>query len=308
MYKLYIGNDTYLSFSNAKTLVDSIRKENDVEYISIDVEKTKPSDIVDILSSGSLFSNNRLIFLKRIYRNKEKDLILNFLLEYLQSEIKDYIIIWEDQKVSAVTKYVKFFKTNKQIEEYNKLNKRTFQTWAKEISNSLDIQIEPKSLLLLSQYSNYDSQRFQNNLQKIKLLNKEVITEQDIREFAPDTLEEDIWKLLDEINSSTGKPLLILENLLKQGIDSNYIIAMILRNIRLLTITKHLVKQNTHYSQMASILKVPPFTVNPLINASNKYTEEKISSIYEKLASLDYEIKVGRIEPKLGLTLLCTIL
>ena len=83
---------------------------------------------------------------------------------------------------------------------------------------------------------------------------------------------------------------------------------MILRNVRLLTLTKHLVQKNTNYSDMAKILKIPPFTLSPLISSSNKYSMERIKLIYEKLASLDYEIKVGRLEPKLGLTLLTTIL
>lgn len=308
MYKLYIGNETYISLSQAKKFVSVLRENSDSEYISLDVEKTKATDIVDLLSSPSLFNSTRLIFLKRVYRNKERESIVNFLLEYLPNNTTDQIVIWEDQKVSAVTKYVKFFKSNNQLEEYTKFNKRSFLTWAKDLTQKSGIKINPDAIQLLCAYSNYDSQRFENNLEKLKLLEKDLITPEDIKEFSPDTLEEDIWKLLDEINSESGKPLLILENLLRQDVDPHYIIAMILRNIRLLTMTKHLIEQNTQYSQMASVLKIPPFTLSPLINASSKYSVERIKKIYEKLSSLDYEIKVGRIEPKLGLTLLCTIL
>ena len=308
MYKLYIGNETYISLAQAKKFVTILRENSDFEYITLDAEKVKANDLVDLLSSPSLFNSSRLIFLKRVYRNKEREAIVNFLLEYLPNNTTDKIVIWEDQKVSAVTKYVKFFKSNNQLEEYTKFNKRSFLTWAKEVIKQMDMNIDSNAINLLCTYSNYDSQRFENNLKKLKLIEKESITEEDIREFSPDTLEEDIWKLLDEINSENGKPLLILENLLKNSVDPHFIIAMILRNIRLLTMTKYLVEKNTQYSQMASILKIPPFTLSPLVNASHKYTEERVNKIYEKLSSLDYEIKVGRIEPKLGLTLLCTIL
>lgn len=307
MYKLYIGNETYISLSEAKKFVNSLRENSTSEYISVDVEKIKANEIVDLLSSPSLFNSTRTIFLKRVYRNKDKDSIINFLLEYLPNNNVDNIVIWEDQKVSAVTKYVKFFKLNKQLEEYTKLNKRSFGSWAKKISEEIDIKIDINSLQLLSQYSNYDSQRFKNNLLKLKLLEKG-ITEEDIKEFSPNTLEEDIWKLLDEINSQDGKPLLILENLFSHDIDPHFIISMILRNVRLLTMTKFLLEQKYQYSQMASILKIPPFTLSPLVNATSNYSIERIKTIYEKLSSLDYEIKVGRMEPKLGLTLLCTIL
>ena len=111
MYKLYIGNETHISLDKAKQLVKKLRDETTSEYISLDVEKYKANELIDILSSNSLFSTTRVIFLKRIYRNKEKDSIIEFLLTYLQQESNNHIVIWEDQKVSAATRYVKFFKS-----------------------------------------------------------------------------------------------------------------------------------------------------------------------------------------------------
>lgn len=308
MYKLYIGNETYISLQKVKRDIFQIQQEETLEYLSLDGEKTKAAEIVDIISSPSLFSTKRILLVKRIYRNKEKEQILNFLLKYLQNDISDHIFLWEDQKVSSVTKYVKFFKAKNLLEEYTQLNKRTFLTWAKEEIKEKGINIDSYSISLLSQYSNFNPERFENNLMKLKLTEKEKITEEDIKEFSADTLEQDIWKLLDEINNQDGKPLLLMEKLFKQDVDPNYLIAMIARNIRIVCMTKDLLRRNVAYPQLASILKVPPFTLKPIVDASNRYSDEKISNIYEKLTSLDYEIKVGRIEPKLGLTLLCTIL
>lgn len=310
MYKLYIGNETYLSFTEAKKFVKNLRDESQFEYLSVDAEKIKAGDLIDILSSNSLFNNQRVIFLKRVYRNKERESIISFLLEYLDSNSTDYIVLWEDQKISSVTKYVKFFKQKNLLKEYTKLNKRSFVSWAKDILNSqnINININKNALDLLIQYSNYDTERFENSIKKLQLLDKDSISEEDIKELSPNTLEEDIWKLLDEINTDNGQPLLILENLFKQEVDPNYIISMIVRNIRLITMAKYMIEKGSSYSEIASVLKIPPFTVGPIVNSAKRYNREKIRTIYEKLSSLDYEIKVGRIEPKLGLTLLCTIL
>lgn len=308
MYKLYIGNETYLSFTEAKKFVKNLRDESQFEYLSVDAEKIKAGDLIDILSSNSLFNNQRVIFLKRVYRNKERESIISFLLEYLDSNSTDYIVLWEDQKISSVTKYVKFFKQKNLLKEYTKLNKRSFVSWAKDILNSQNININKNALDLLIQYSNYDTERFENSIKKLQLLDKDSISEEDIKELSPNTLEEDIWKLLDEINTDNGQPLLILENLFKQEVDPNYIISMIVRNIRLITMAKYMIEKGSSYSEIVSVLKIPPFTVGPIVNSAKRYNREKIRTIYEKLSSLDYEIKVGRIEPKLGLTLLCTIL
>lgn len=308
MYKLYVGNETHLSLSEAKKCLNSLRIDSNVEYISLDVEKRKAGEVIDLLSSNSLFNPQRIIFLKRVYRNKEKESIVEFLLEYLNTDIKDHIIIWEDQKISSITRYIKFFKKNNLLEEYTKLNRRTFSTWAKNVLKEEQVKTDNNAFNLLIQYSNYDTERFENNVKKLKLLDKDNIEENDIKDLSPNTLEEDIWKLLDEINSTNGQPLLILENLFRQGVDPNYIISMIVRNMRLLVIAKKMIENRNTYGEIASTLKIPPFTVKPIVDAGQKYSFEKIQLIYEKLSSLDYEIKVGRIEPKLGLTLLCTIL
>ncbi|KUK75911.1 MAG: DNA polymerase III subunit delta, partial [candidate division WS6 bacterium 34_10] len=41
---------------------------------------------------------------------------------------------------------------------------------------------------------------------------------------------------------------------------------------------------------------------------SKQYSEEKIKLLYSKLSNLDYQIKTGKIEPNLGLTLICPFL
>ncbi len=307
MYKLYIGNETYLSLTNAQSMVKELLKENRFEYILIDGEKLESSKIMEVLSSQSLFNTPRVIFIKRLYRNKDRENLIPSVLEYLDRSNDNHMIIWEDQKVSSITKYIKFFKLKNSLEEYNKLTKPSFTKHARERCLKHGLEVDATLITLLSQYSNYDVERLENNIIKLKLfVDNKKITKDDIVEIVQDTLEEDIWRLLDEMNSRDGKPLNILEKIFKQSVDPKYIFPMIIRNIRLITLTKYLVTNGSSSRDIASILKIPPFTVGPLVDACNKYDWKKIMNKYEKLCNLDYEIKVGRIDPKLGLTLFCT--
>ncbi len=307
MYKLYIGNETYLSLSNARLSIEELLKKGTFEYIAIDGEKTESSTIIDILSSQSLFNTPRIIFLKRLYRNKDRENLIPYVLEYLERDSDSYTILWEDQKVNSITKYVKFFKSRNLLVEYNKLSKPSFVKYAKDRCKTYGLKIDTTLVTKLSQYSNYDTQRLENNIKKLLLItDSDCITQKDLDEIIQNTLQEDIWKLLDEINSVDGKPLTTLEKILNQQVDPKYIFPMIARNMRLIALTKYLTTNNYPYGEIASILKIPPFTVKPLIEACNKYDWGKIKNKYEKLSNLDYEIKVGRIDPKLGLTLFCT--
>jgi DNA polymerase-3 subunit delta len=81
---------------------------------------------------------------------------------------------------------------------------------------------------------------------------------------------------------------------------------MLARNLRLITQAKYLIENGYDYKQIASVLKVPPFTVPSIINASKNQTSEKIKKLYEKFTNLDFQIKTGKIDGNLGLTLLCS--
>ena len=306
MQKLYHGNNQFLSLRAVHTTL-----QNDYslkEIIQIDAENNSASNIIDTLYSPSLFSTPRVYFVKRLYRNKDKDLILNNLLDILNSTPIE-LLIWEDQKIRSNTKYYKFFKENNALEEFNELNKRTFMTWAKNELSNYPLEIDSNILKILSERSNYEPERFINNINKLSLMDQTKITLDILDSVIADTLETDIWKLMDYINQSDQKGINItLEKLLEYKVDPNYILAMIARNLRLSIQTKYLLKNGNKEKQIASVLKLPPFAVYPIVKSVQKISKDKILLQYKKLSNLDYEIKTGRIDPVLGLSLFTLVL
>lgn len=311
-YKLYHGNSTYLSLEEVHSHLKKLKDENPT--ISADIleaDSKTPMEIVDFLTSPSLFSTKRIILIKRLYRNKEKAILTEALVEILkEGKNDDQIIIWEDQKIRSNTKYYKFFKKNKAVEELNELNKRTFFTWLRKELDKQGLKIDQSVIKKLAERTNYDPERCKNEIEKFKLHNQDrIIREEDIEELTADTLEEEIWDLTDAINiQDKERSITILERLTSQGVDANYILSMLARNLRLLYLTKTLDEEGKGYKEISSALKIPPFTTPSLIKASKQYSEEKIKLLYSKLSNLDYQIKTGKIEPNLGLTLICPFL
>lgn len=307
-YKLYHGSSSYLSLGIAHDFVNQQKAKNpNLAILPIQGDTEDPQKILDLISSRSLFFESRLIFLKRIYKNKRKDSFLDELLNTLkQSSSTDTLIFWEDQKIKANTKYYKFFKQNNAVESIDLLNKRTFFTWAKQILNKQKIKIQNDALKKLAEKTNYDPERFQNEIQKLTLANDdETITIEHVETLTSDTLEQDIWNLINAINEQDKtNSMEILERLRLQSIDPNYIISMLARNLRLITLTKFLSSKNKTYSEMASQLAVPPFTIPQLISASKKYSDERICKLYTKMSNLDMQIKTGQIDGNLGITVL----
>lgn len=310
-YKLYHGQSEFLSLQSAHKDIDRKKEDENLKVHIIDADTLTPQQIIDIISSQDLFSTQRILFLKRTYRNKKKD---DFLLEIITilktNPSEDYVVFWEDQKIKSNTKYYKFFNEQKAIIEKNRLDKRTFFTWLKEELEEQGLEIDKDAIRLLAERTNYDPERCSNELKKLKLIIKENnITRADIGNLVSDTLEKDIWSLIDAINSNnTQESTEILEKLISQNIDANYILSMLTRNLRLITLTKYLLEESSSTGNIAKTLKVPPFSVPSLMNSSKKYSNRKIKMLYTKMSNLDYQIKRGLIEPNLGITLLSSIL
>ncbi len=307
-YKLYHGSSSYLSLKSAHTYIkDEEKKDTEIEILPIEADSTDQEKIIDSISSQNLFAKRKLIFIKRIYRNKKKDSFLDELLLIIKEDKSpNLFVFWEDQKIKSNTKYYKFFKQNDSVEESEALNKRTFFSWVKQILQEKNIKIDSIALKELAEKTNYDPERCNNELKKL-LLNEEgsTINKEDIDNIVSDTLEKDIWNLIDSINNQDNKSSMeILEKLKLQNSDPNYIISMLARNLRLITLTKFLDKENRNYREIASSLKVPPFTVPSLLKTSRRYSDDKIKKLYTKMGNLDYQIKKGIIDGNLGLTLL----
>jgi len=309
MNKLFHGKETFLSLREAKREIRDILKKKSVEKIIIEGDKISPESVLDLLNANSLFTSERLIFIKRLYRNKDKAILIPYLLEFLKkNQNNTHVIIWEDQKIRSITKYFKYFQSNNQTKESPELNKRTFLTWAFQETKEKGITLEKPLIKILSERTNFSPESFVNEIQKLKLTGKRTFKEEDIVKDTTDSLEYDIWKLIGSINSkgdNSGR-IEILERILSQEVDVHYIIAMLARNLRLTIQIKELLEDKKKSREIASLLKIPPFIIPQMQNIAKGYSKEKISLLYEKLSSLDYEIKRGRIEPSLGITLLIT--
>lgn len=305
MIKLFHGKDSFLSLKNAKQEISRLKKELGIENsVSIDAQSSHPEYIINLFLTNDMFSDSKIVLLKRLTLNKEKEKIIEFIIKSKDSISKsNHYIFWEDGKISSITKYFKFF--GKDIVESNKMNKPSFVKWAGEQIKNEEINLDRNTLITLCESVNYESERLINEINKYSLLGIKVLKIEDIIENTTNTLEHDIWKLISLINQgNSGKSIEIFNNLIQSQQDPNYILAMLIRNLRLITEVKYLSDKNTQSKEICSTLRIAPFALPELSRASKSIDWKKIKFLYEKFSSLDCEIKRGNIDAQLGITLL----
>jgi len=316
MYKLFHGKEGFLSYREAKRYLARIREQfPQYAFTAVDCETSNTDQIVQTYKTVDMFSSGKIVFLNRLSENKAKEAILEDIKASIIDSPSDLIIliIWEDQKIASNTKFFKAFNQSKDtIYESPELNKRTFITWATEEIKNEDIKIDKSIIYELARRADYQVERFINEIEKLKLADSDKIDLDFIKNTTQDTYENTIWNLIDKLNSTDkndkGESVKMLESLMKSNVDPIFIHAMITRNIRQLLLVKYLLSHDKESKEIASLLRIPPFTVPQLIHKAQDIPFKKLTLIYEKLSNLDYEMKIGNIDSKLGLTLLLSLL
>jgi len=309
MHFLYHGKSSFLSLREARKRVVTLKEEHpELETITIDADSAGLDAIIQNLSTTDMFTPGKILFIKRSLTNKKKKELSEAIIEWIKKPSETtYAIFWEESKAASNTRYFKAFNNTKSAFEATALNKRTFIPWAKTEIKDLRLTIDTPAINLLAQNSNYEPERFIGYIEKMSLSGDKEITLEEVKENSANTLETTIWYLIDVINGSKeGKIIKILDDLLAQRESPIFILAMIIRNTRLLIMTRTLLEQNKDSKAIAKILKIPPFTVYALIGSARKTTIDKLKVLYNILYNLDFEIKTGGIDAELGLTLIAT--
>ena len=133
------------------------------------------------------------------------------------------------------------------------------------------------------------------------------ITDSDVREMVPHAQEANIFAAVDAmVDGQPGLALRLLMQLMNDGHEPLYIIAMIERQLRLLALAKdltdnHGVAQPELGRRMGTN---SDFVVRKTLGQARRMTLQDISRKYRRVLESDLAIKQGRLEPAVSLQLL----
>lgn len=121
--------------------------------------------------------------------------------------------------------------------------------------------------------------------------------------------ESDVFALVDAVGQRNGKrALLLLHNLLEANEAPVYLLAMIVRQFRILIQVKELSGRGMNKAQIAAEANMHPFVAEKGLKQARNFSMEQLEQIYDRLLQTDLEIKTGRTESILALDMLVSTL
>ena len=130
------------------------------------------------------------------------------------------------------------------------------------------------------------------------------ITPDAVKQLVPRTVEQNVFVLIDHIvRQRHDQAVSLFFELLGQREEPVKILALLVRQFRLVLQAKWLGGQGANRQQLAAQLGVHPYAAQLAYEQSRHYDERQLARILEQLAELDYRMKTGKVDKALGLEL-----
>jgi DNA polymerase-3 subunit delta len=134
------------------------------------------------------------------------------------------------------------------------------------------------------------------------------IEREDVEQITADMGQGDIFAMVDALGSQDGRNAIrMLQRLLDQQ-DPFSIFGMIVRQFRLLLLTRETLDQGGQKTDVVSQVKVAPFVAEKLIGQVRHFSLPDLQMIFRRLLDMDEAIKTGQVPADLALQTLIAAL
>ncbi len=313
------------SFRSRRMLIEMKQKfikdvdPNSQSLSFLDGTTTTLKEISEKINTGSLFVKKRLVVIENIFKNKKTKLLVeltDFLKNFSTSD--DNIIIFIDGEIIVKNKVLKvdakklftFLSKQKYAQEFPALSNIQLLSFIKKEAAIYEKEMSSIAASLLINLANSDLWIITNELKKLAFYSSsKIITEKDVKELCHGAVNEDIFALTDALSAKNRNlALKLLEEQYAAGLSDEYLIAMLIRQFKILLQIRSALDINSSQSEMASQLKLHPFIIKKGLSQARNFSAESLKNYLNQLINLDFSNKNGLSQIKTELMLLISSL
>jgi DNA polymerase-3 subunit delta len=175
--------------------------------------------------------------------------------------------------------------------------------WIRTQAKERGGEFSHQAAALLGSYVGDDPRLASQEIEKLLnyVNNQRPVEPDDVEYLVPYAGETSIFDMVDALGERNGgKAQRLLHHLLEVD-DPLRLFGMVVRQFRLLLMTRELLDSGHREREIASILKSPPFVVRKLISQVRNFSLAQLEIIYHKLLDMDEAIKTGKTDGDVSL-------
>lgn len=314
LYLLY-GSETYLIEDVLGRLIEKTvaPEEHDMKLLRYDMSESSIEEAVEEAYTYPFMGGKKMVVVKDAYfltAQKKKEKVehdIAKLTEYAERapEETTFVVLAPYEKLDERKKIVKQLKKHGAFFEAKPLSEQELRRWLDDKARELGVTIDSTAKEKLLSLVGDNLLMLTSEMNKLAThADQEAILTGDIEKLVARSLAHDIFALVDHVvKSNVSDAMRIYRDLIKQKEAPLKILALMVRQFRILYQVKQLVQQGYGEKMIASRLKLHPFAVKLAAKQSRQFEAKALLQLLDDLAELDYRIKTGKVGEELGVEL-----
>lgn len=307
----------YLLYGKEELLIqkeiDNIKKENELNDLDVNEYELDTVSLKEALEDAETISFfhdkkavilNHCTFLTGTTKKGSIEQPIALLEEYIKHPNPSTILILVifSEKLDERKKIVKMLKKEVIVKELNQVANQ--EQFVKDLFHGY--QISRDDLNLFQKKVGNHLELLEQEAEKLKMASfqEKTITTELIQDITIQTIDLDIFGLIEAIVlKQKEKAMMMLDEMIKRGEEPLMILIMLANQFRIIYQAKELYQKGYTEKNIASMLSIHPFRIKKALEKGRMFSSEILLSYIKQLAELDYQIKNGGINKRLGLEL-----
>ena len=304
IYLLY-GNENTMIRNRIKKIRKELFPENDEYIVNFDLDHDSIGNLVDEINQMFIYGDNKLIivdnceFLTTEPKDKKTIASFNELYDSLKNLSENIVVIFtvHGSKVNTKNSIYKLILENGKVLEFKDIQKNDWPIYAKQFFQKRNVQIEEEALYELVKRANGDLSTFNNEANKLILYKINNINLKDIEDLVPQNLDEDVYKIINCLNSGDkAGALKVYRDLRVKNVEPVTLINLLSTSIFYMLNVKNLLLQKYKADDIAKMTNSSAgrvyITTKNLRTISFGFLDRKL----KQLAKLDSDIKHSKVD------------
>jgi DNA polymerase-3 subunit delta len=261
-------------------------------------EEIKDTSFLDEASTLPMFGEWKVIYIRNTsVLEKGIGRIKDYLEQYVAQPSPGTLLIFDLEKWEGSSKLKGILAKKTMVVEFQPLSEKEMPSWITGHLRSLNFQIEPAAVQALTERLGTDLQKISSELEKLMLLRQSErrITLKDVETVVGFTPTAKIWDWTEALlDQDGGKAVRLLQDLLQQGEQPVYCIALLAKQYEKMILAKEMVLQKVPQATISQKINKPVYFLQKYLTQLSRFRMSDLMKALEVLSFSDRALKSGQ--------------
>jgi DNA polymerase-3 subunit delta len=208
------------------------------------------------------------------------------------------LVFYVKGKADGRKKLYTLLKKKNAIVDFSPMSDAECAGWAAKTMQRLGKQLSRDCAEKLVFTVGRDAALLKQEMEKLAayLSDRDTVTAEDIDAVCTRSSEYTVFQMVDaQVAGNNQQTFALLRDLLRAGEDRIMVLAMLLRQYRILYHMRCMLEENTPQQSQAQLLGIPPFAVGRTQQQARRFDKQRLRRAYDMLLAYEQDIKSGRL-------------